>query len=223
MVWGVGIGVLLLLGFMFYASYSIASGVYLKALCRLPQTGRSVLLTFDDGPDPVQTAKVLDVLREHQLQALFFVVGERAQQCPDLLRQMVADGHLIGIHTWRHQSSFPMQSAAAIAEDLQRCCDTLQSITGQRPVLFRPPFGVTNPPIAKAVGRLGLKAVGWSIRSYDTVASRSRERVADRIFRRLKPGAILLLHDDRPDSEILLRLLIEGLRERSYTITTPSL
>ena len=87
--------------------------------------------------------------------------------------------------------------------------------------MFRPPFGVTNPPLAKAVKRLGLRTIGWSIRSYDTVLRRPRGQVAERIFRRLHPGAVVLLHDNRPNSEILLRRLIEGLQERSYILANP--
>ena len=93
------------LTFMFYASYNVGSGVYVKAVCRIPTDQKQVALTFDDGIDRVQTPLVLDVLQRHHIKATFFLVGERAQAHPDIVRRMVAEGHTIGIHTWQHRNT----------------------------------------------------------------------------------------------------------------------
>ena len=206
--------------FLFWASYRIDSGIYLKALCRIDTEKPQVVLTFDDGPDPVQTPKVLDVLKSAQTPAIFFLVGNRASLYPDLVRRIVSEGHKIGIHSYQHQGTFPLSRATAIHEDLQQCMAVLEQITGERPTLFRPPFGVTNPPIARAVKSLGLRTIGWSVRSYDTCAATPRADVVSRIMRQVSPGDVILLHDNRADSEILLCELIRQLQFASYTITS---
>ena len=207
------------LTFMFYASYNVGSGVYVKAVCRIPTDQKQVALTFDDGIDRVQTPLVLDVLQRHHIKATFFLVGERAQAHPDIVRRMVAEGHTIGIHTWQHRNTFPLGSTATITADLQRTRSVLEQLGGQPVTCFRPPFGVTNPPIGKAACRLGLTTVGWSIRSHDTNPKRPRTDIVKRIERRLHPGAIILLHDNRPNSEELLEKILVMLKQHDYTIT----
>lgn len=210
------ISVLLLL---FYASYNVGSGVYVKAVCRIPTDRKQVMLTFDDGVDEVQTPLVLDVLRRHHVKATFFLVGERAQAHPDIVWRLVAEGHTIGIHTWRHQNMFPFGATATITADLQRTRNLLEQLAGQPVTRFRPPFGVTNPHIGRAVRRLGLTTVGWSIRSHDTNPKRTRADIVQRIERRLHPGAIILLHDNRAESDVLLEKILLMLQKHNYEIT----
>lgn len=205
--------------FLFYASYNVGSGVYVKAVCRIPTDRKQVMLTFDDGVDEVQTPLVLDVLQRHNVKATFFLVGERAQAHPDIVRRMVAEGHTIGIHTWRHQNTFPFGATATITADLQRTRNLLEQLTGQPVTRFRPPFGVTNPHIGRAVRRLGLTTVGWSIRSHDTNPKRTRTDIVQRIERRLHPGAIILLHDNRAESDVLLEKILLMLQKHNYEIT----
>lgn len=214
------IGILLTFMFLFFASYSLRLGVYVRAVCRLKTDKRAVALTFDDGCDAVQTPKVLDILRENGVHATFFVVGEKAARHPDVVRRMVAEGHRVGIHTMRHEGTFPLKSTRKVTDDLRATRELLERTCGQRIDLFRPPFGVTNPHIGLAVKRLGLKTIGWSIRSYDTNARRTRDDVARRIERRLHRGAIVLLHDDRAESDLLLRKILEMLKRNEYEVTT---
>lgn len=180
-------------------------------------------LTFDDGPDPQRTPAVLDLLARQGVRATFFVVGARAEVHPELVRRMVAEGHVVGNHSYTHSWRFPLRSLGRTMEELRRTGEVLHRITGRQPRLFRPPFGVTNPTIARAVRRLGLDPVGWSIRSLDTMGQ-SPERVAARILRRLHPGAVILLHDRCAGSERLVGLLVEGLRSRGLEpVTLPEL
>lgn len=205
--------------FLFYASYNVGSGVYVKAVCRIPTDRKQVMLTFDDGVDEVQTPLVLDVLRRHHVKATFFLVGERAQAHPDIVRRLVAEGHTIGIHTWQHRNTFPFGATATITADLQRTRNLLEQLAGQPVTRFRPPFGVTNPHIGRAVRRLGLTTVGWSIRSHDTNPKRTRADIVQRIERRLHPGAIILLHDNRAESDVLLEKILLMLQKHNYEIT----
>lgn len=204
-------------------SASVRASWYLRMRCRARRAGRRVALTFDDGPDPQRTPAVLDLLARQGVRATFFVVGARAEAHPELVRRMVAEGHVVGNHSYTHSWRFPLRSLGRTMEELRRTGEVLHRITGRQPRLFRPPFGVTNPTIARAVRRLGLDPVGWSIRSLDTMGQ-SPERVAARILRRLHPGAVILLHDRCAGSERLIGLLVEGLRSRGLEpVTLPEL
>lgn len=204
-------------------SASVRASWYLRMRCRARRAGRRVALTFDDGPDPQRTPAVLDLLARQGVRATFFVVGARAEAHPELVRRMVAEGHVVGNHSYTHSWRFPLRSLGRTVEELRRTGEVLHRITGRQPRLFRPPFGVTNPTIARAVRRLGLDPVGWSIRSLDTMGQ-SPERVAARILLRLHPGAVILLHDRCAGSERLVGLLVEGLRSRGLEpVTLPEL
>ena len=135
---------------LFYCSYQIRLGAYVRSLCRNRAAGHVVALTFDDGPDPEQTPRVLDTLREHGVRATFFLIGSKAELHPEIVRRMAAEGHAIGIHTWSHSPGFPMRRSGAMAADILRCRESLREITGVETDLFRPPYGVTNPMVARA-------------------------------------------------------------------------
>lgn len=208
----------LVLGAAFWASYSIRSGVYVKAFCRTRTPDRVVALTFDDGPHPVQTPLVLDVLARHGVRAAFFVVGEKARAHPEVVRRMADEGHLVGNHTDSHLAWFPVMSASRMRGEMRACSDAIEEATGSKPVWFRPPFGVTNPTVARAVKAGGYRVAGWSIRSLDTAQSRPRQRVLDRVCRRLRPGAVVLLHDDRAQSDELLEMILGRLAKEGYWV-----
>ena len=105
---------------LFYCSYQIRLGAYVRSLCRNRAAGRVVALTFDDGPDPEQTPRVLDTLRAHGVRATFFLIGSKAELHPEIVRRMAAEGHAIGIHTWSHTPGFPMLRSGAMAADILR-------------------------------------------------------------------------------------------------------
>lgn len=211
------LGLLLILFFLVYASYSIQSGIYLRSLCKKRTTKKIVALTFDDGPDPVRTPKVLQTLKEYQVTTCFFCIGHKVKGNEALLQSMVTEGHLIGNHSYTHSGLFPLYGLSKMKKDLQTCQCELERVTSQPITLFRPPFGVTNPTIAKAVRQLGYTSIGWSIRTLDTQFS-DPDKVLRRIRKRLKPGAIILLHDRMPESDRLVKQILDLLKEQGYTI-----
>lgn len=217
MVWAVIIAVSALAGAAVWASADIGSGVYVKALCRARTTRRAVALTFDDGPHPDFTPRVLDVLKRHGVQAVFFVVGERAGAHPEIVKRIVDEGHLVGNHTYSHSGNFPLMGRAQMEDETGRCDAAIERITGRRPTLFRPPFGVTNPTLARALGGRYTVA-GWDIRSLDTIARRPRERVFERVRRRVRPGSVVLLHDDREGGDRLLEMILNDLERNDYKV-----
>ena len=139
------------IAYLVYASASISSGVYLKALCKGSPARKAVALTFDDGPDEVMTPKVLDVLKRHGVQAMFFVVGEKAEKYPEIIRRIKEEGHEIGCHTFTHSPFFPLRAKEYVMAEIAMTDDVALLHTGSRMRFFRPPFGVTNPVIGKAV------------------------------------------------------------------------
>lgn len=161
--------------FMVWASASIRSGVYVRAFCRENTDRKVVYLTFDDGPHPPETERVLDVLRERGARATFFLIGSKVSGNEAVLHRMLEDGHALGLHTYSHAGTFPLLSFDKMLADVNEGKRAVESVAGKKISLFRPPFGVTNPTISKVVRTLGLHTVGWDVRSFDTMFCKSSE------------------------------------------------
>ncbi len=174
-----------------------------------------LLLSFDDGPDPVLTPRILKVLDDFNIKALFFCIGSKIKDNPELVREMIARGHVVGIHSTHHNWKFTFAGRMRVKSDLSATARLLEEITGLAPLLFRPPFGVTNPNIAGAVRDLGLLTIGWSVRSLDTVLA--PRRVKARVLKRLSPGKVILFHDNRENLSDILTCLIRESQSRGYT------
>jgi peptidoglycan/xylan/chitin deacetylase (PgdA/CDA1 family) len=179
----------------------------------------SVALTFDDGPDPVFTPRLLDLLREKQVQATFFVVGQRAQRHPEIVRRAWEEGHLIGNHTWSHRNLFCFLTPGRLRSEIEAGSDAIQQCRGVRPRYFRSPVGLRHPLLRAALQRAGLEYISWRIRSWDTMIH-DPQKLERRILSRVKGGEIILLHDRLPrGAEAMLEMLpelIDKLRERGF-------
>lgn len=208
-----------ILGWLFYASYNIASGVYLKSLCYNKDAGNAIAITFDDGVDPVMTPKVLDVLNRYDAKATFFIVGEKAVRHPEIVRRIVADGHGIGNHSYFHKWNFPLKSTSKIFNEIEMCKLALQKTVGFDTILFRPPFGVTNPMVGRAARKAGVVSIGWSIRSLDTMGH-SIAQVRERVARQVKSGQVILLHDNRAGADILLEGILIDINKKGLRTAT---
>lgn len=136
---------LLAAGLLVWGSASVHASFYLSMRCRAEGAGHRVALTFDDGPDPERTPAVLDLLAQRGVRATFFLVGERAETHPELVRRMVAEGHVVGNHSHTHAGLFPLSSLRNTEEELHRTTESLTRITGLRPRLFRPPLRGNEP------------------------------------------------------------------------------
>lgn len=167
--------VLSIIVFMVWASASIRSGVYVRAFCGEKTDRKVVYLTFDDGPHPPETERVLDVLRERGARATFFLIGSKVSGNEAVLRRMLEEGHALGLHTYSHAGTFPLLSFDKMLADVNEGKRAVESVAGKKISLFRPPFGVTNPTIAKVIRTLGLQTVGWDVRSFDTMFCKSSE------------------------------------------------
>jgi peptidoglycan/xylan/chitin deacetylase (PgdA/CDA1 family) len=185
-------------------------------------TGNKVAaLSFDDGPC-AQTPAVLDVLRKHNVQAAFFVIGRNISGNEEILIRMTREGHLIGNHTFTHRPWFPFFTSAKMVADLKKNAETVSNITGKQMQWFRPPYGITNPMLAKAVRECGYKVMGWSLRSYDT-SSNNPEKVLKRLKSLLKPGVVILLHERCPDTLAVIDEFIQYARRLGYEFIRPDI
>ena len=213
------------------------SGYFLRVHWRLPPGCPGLALTFDDGPHPEITPRLLDLLAAARQQATFFVIGEHVRSHGALLRRMLAEGHAIGLHSDRHDRFLAARGTATVRRDLERCAAAIADATGRPPPrLFRPPIGIKSPSVAAAAAQLGLRTVTWSCRGLDGVAHADPARVLARLARGIAPRAILTLHDGhepgRPRdrsaclavaAELLPLLVRAGLPSRALAATADGL
>lgn len=198
-----------------YGSAVIGANWFVRSRNRLKS--RDIAITFDDGPDPEITPLVLSVLKEKKVPATFFLIGEKAEKYPHLVRQILAEGHQIGNHSYSHSNRLGFFSANRLRGDLQKCSRVLEGISGEKVRLFRPPFGVTNPRYPKALTSLGLVSVGWSLRSYDTAISNSAELLS-RLVSRVREGRIVLMHDTLPQTAEVLPSFLDYCRSKGLEV-----
>ena len=173
-----------------------------------------VSITFDDGPNPEFTARILKLLKQHGAKATFFCIGKHVENYPDIIKEILTDGHSIGNHTYSHSQAFGFFGTEKVKAELKRTTSIVKNLTGLEMNLYRPSFGVTNPQIEKAVKGLGLYSIGWSVRSLDTTP-RSEKAVLRRITSKVSKGDIILLHDTSEKSVAVLERLLVFLRNRN--------
>lgn len=156
-----------------------------------------VALTFDDGPNPVDTPRLLDLLREKNVKATFFVIGKRAEQYPEIVRRAWDEGHLIANHTWSHQLLFCFLMPRSLRAEIELGTESIRRICGFRPRSFRSPVGLRHPLLGPYLKKAGLEYVSWSIRTCDTFI-KNPSILSRRILRGVTGGEIILLHDHLP-------------------------
>ncbi|MGN7721466.1 polysaccharide deacetylase family protein [Chitinophaga sp. 22620] len=204
-------------GFSAWGASRVNSNYFIKTLCRADTKEKAVALSFDDGPVQQYTPKILDILRQHQVPAAFFCIGQRVAAEPELLRRIHAEGHLVGNHSYSHHTLFDLYPTFKMKADLQKANEEIARAIGETPKLFRPPYGVTNPMLAKAVAKFDLISVGWSIRSLDTMI-KDEDELFERVTKNIKAGDIFLFHDTCEATANILPALIKKLQREGFAI-----
>lgn len=198
-------------------SFQIRWNYHLQSLNHNYKTsGNNISITFDDGPNPEFTPGVLRLLKEYAQHATFFLIGEKAEEHKELIKQIIDDGHSIGNHSYSHSKSFGFFSSEKIIGELKKTNIIIEKITGKQLKLFRPPFGVTNPNIKKALKKTHHFSIGWSKRSYDTTKI-SEEKIFQNIIKDLKKGDVILLHDSSAKTLRVLEHLLQYMKEQKLT------
>jgi peptidoglycan/xylan/chitin deacetylase (PgdA/CDA1 family) len=187
-------------------------------------TQREVWLTIDDGPDPEDTPRILELLASHGARATFFVIGESVARHPDLVRMISAAGHEVAHHTHTHPLVwFWCATPACVRRELDLATAALR-VCGVEPTRFRPPAGIKNPWLAPAMRKRGLTGIGWTTRGLES-RQMNPDTVVARLIHNLAPGAILLVHEGpgvpAPIRVVAIGLLLERLRELGYRSVIP--
>ena len=183
--------------------------------------GSYVAITFDDGPHPKLTPRLLDILKERGLKATFYVIGQNVVQYPEIMQRMVAEGHEIGNHSYSHPV-LTKCSAAKLGEEISKTNEAIQQASGVKPTTMRPPYGATNSAVTQRLNNeFGLPVIMWSVDPLDWKI-RKASHVSNHILQNAKPGSIILAHDIHPSTIEAMPLVFDGLLAKGYKFATVS-
>lgn len=202
------------------SSFNVQWNFFLSAISKANTSTRKIALSFDDGPHPELTPMVLELLKQYNAKATFFCIGKNIDAHPEILQLIYNQNHTIGNHSFTHSKFIDFNGENDWFEELISTDHEIHKIIGKNPRFFRPPYGVTTPHLAKALKKTGHTAIGWNVRSFDSVSAQNPERVVSRILNRTKPGSIILLHDHLPQILPILEQLLPELRKRNFTFVT---
>lgn len=222
--------VVILLGTALSAGAAWTGGPFMPANPWVISSGparHAVALTFDDGPNPVYTREVLQVLRDYDARATFFVVGANVEKHPEVAREIARQGHELGNHSMTHRHALPFGLPHQIRRDYRQTQHVVWQATDLAPRLYRAPHGRMSPWMAWTLHREGARLIGWDVSPKDWEES-PPEVIVRRVLDDVRPGSIILLHDgldldetaERRSTVHALPGLIEGLRDRGYLLMT---
>ncbi len=186
---------------------------------------KAIALTFDDGPHPTYTTKILDILAEHHARATFFILGIYAKKYPHIVRRQIAEGHEVAIHSWAH-GRYTQMSTVAVAKDIARCQKLLRSLSDEPVSLrwVRPPYGAKNAAVERIIAQAGCQVAMWSVDPADWRQPGSNA-LYQHVMSHAHNGAVVLMHDGpahREGTVKALRRIIPGLQKRGYQLVTMS-
>jgi peptidoglycan/xylan/chitin deacetylase (PgdA/CDA1 family) len=209
-----------------YQSLAWTGQWYGKTFIGLPRGARQIALTYDDGPNDPHTLRLLEILAAQEVRATFFLVGNYVRQRPDIAREIVRAGHVVGNHTFTHPL-LVLKSEAEVRQEICDCRSALQDATGDHSNLFRPPFGGRRPAVLRIVRELGLVPVMWNVAGNDWNVPPAAE-IESKITKQVRGGDVILLHDgghkeigaDRSQTVIATSGLIASLKSRKFEFVT---
>lgn len=211
-----------------YQSMSPTGQWYGHTFTGIARGTKQLALTYDDGPNDPHTFRLLEVLAKHNVHATFFLIGRFVQQRPDIVREIVKAGQVVGNHTFTHPL-LTLKSAAEVRKELTDCHGALQDAIGEHSNLFRPPFGGRRPSVLRVVRELGLKPIMWNVTGYDWTA-RPAEVIERKVSNQIHGGNVILLHDgghrqmgaDRSQTVVATDHLIARYKSEGYEFVTIS-
>ena len=211
--------IFLWIGINVFGSARISSNYHVKAFCNNPlEIEKKIALTFDDGPSEF-TLEVLALLKKHNTKATFFCIGKNIEKHPEIVKQIIAEGHLVGNHSYSHSKFFDFYNAKQIKKEIEKTDALLEKLTSKKINFFRPPYGVTTPSIRRALEKTNHNVIGWNIRSLDG-GTTNVELILNRIKKRVSPGGIVLLHDTGSHSVLVLEQFLQFLQQNNYEVVS---
>jgi peptidoglycan/xylan/chitin deacetylase (PgdA/CDA1 family) len=204
--------------FLVVGSIKISYNFYFKSYCKGVTAEKVIALTYDDGPNEQVTGKLLEILENYHAPAAFFCIGKHLNSGGSLIRETANRGHLIGNHSYSHHRWFDLFTSKKMTAEIMATNKEIERKTGKTPLLFRPPYGVTNPMLKKAVDATGMISIGWSLRSFDTV--KSETAVLKKLKARTRPGDVILMHDSDPKVVGITKEYLEWLMDNDYKVVS---
>lgn len=201
-----------------WGSFAIELGYFVNSITHKRTKIKEIALTFDDGPTEF-TPKFLDLLKEYQIKATFFCIGKQIEKYPETFQRIIAEGHTIGNHTLTHSKSTGFLSTSKMIVEIENCDKVIKNVGNLQTNLYRPPFGVTNPSIAKAIKQTHKISIGWNVRSLDTIID-DEKKIYKRVTKNLRKGSIILLHDTSEKTYRVLVDLLVFLKDKKYSTFT---
>jgi peptidoglycan/xylan/chitin deacetylase (PgdA/CDA1 family) len=209
-----------------YQSMAPSGQWYGRTFTHLPRPSKRLALTYDDGPNDPYTQQLMEVLARHGVRATFFLIGRYVQRRPEIVRELVKAGHVVGNHTYTHPN-LAFQSETQVRTQLRACRQVLEDAVGASSNLFRPPFGGRRPAVMRILKEEGLDPIMWSITGYDWSPT-TPERIEKHVLRQLRGGDVILLHDgghvemgaDRSHSVAVTDRLITRFKAEGYEFVT---
>lgn len=209
-----------------YQSMAPTGQWYGRTFTGLSRGTKQLALTYDDGPNDPHTFRLLEVLARHNVQATFFVIGRYVQQRPDIVRELVKAGHIVGNHTFTHPL-LTLKSTDEVRRELSNCRKAIEEAIGEHSNLFRPPFGGRRPAVLHVARELGLEPIMWNVTGYDWNAPPAAA-IERKVQRQMRGGDVILLHDgghkqmgaDRSQTVLTTDHLISLYRSAGYEFVT---
>lgn len=211
--------VVVYLAILTYGVVRIQANFFLKSLNQGSENKRRLALTFDDGPHPVFTPKVLEILNTYNVSATFFVIGKNIPSNEPLIQKIDAAGHLIGNHSYSHHFWFDMFGVQKVKRDFLACHQSIFEIIGKKMLWVRPPYGISNPMIAHALEQLGFLSIGWDLRTFDT-KSFSVSEIMQKIKKHEMSDSIIIMHDKHEKVVQLLTDLLNHCKQNDIEIVS---
>lgn len=202
---------------VFYGCYYIRSNFFINVICSAKTNEKVIAISFDDGPATNYTGEILEILKANNIKAAFFCIGNRIAGKEKIFERLNEEGHLIGNHSYSHHFWFDMFPSKKMLADMKMMDTVMEKAIGLRPRLFRPPYGVINPNLRKAIIKGNYVPVGWSMRSLDTVIT-DEKKLLNKITGSIRSGAIFLFHDTSRTTLAVLPTFIKDATERGYKI-----
>lgn len=209
-----------------YQSMAPTGQWYGRTFTGLARGTKQLALTYDDGPNDPHTLRLLEVLAKHNVSATFFLVGRYVKHSPDIVRELIQAGHVVGNHTFTHPL-LTLKSAAEVRKELSDCRFALQDAVGQHSNLFRPPFGGRRPAVLRVARELGMEPIMWSVTGHDWTAPPAAE-IEKKVSAQIRGGDVILLHDgghiqmgaDRSQTVLATDHLISRYKSEGYEFVT---
>lgn len=209
------LGLFTFLALLFTSSMNLSFQFFAEA--SLKSKKGTVAIGFDDGPEPTTTMEILKILDDHNAKAAFFIIGNNAVKYPEIVKEIINRGHKLGSHSKSHPINFGFLSHKKVAVEILDGIKLVEEISESKVDLFRPPFGITNPRIAKVIRKNKLQLIGWNLRSFDT-ASKDPDRLLNRLKKKIKSGSSILLHDTMPITVEVLPALLKEIQNKNLVI-----